>query len=150
MPQRRELILASSALITLLFLKKILTSRSLNDLVPKKRLQLTLRLGDAASTADLPLLQTFLRMPDNLVASAHFRPEVLRRVRVTREDETKKIRKVQELEQAEERKEQSDKQKKEERDRKLKGMGADEQRKFLEREKEKETRKRMGRKTMKS
>ena len=107
-------------------------------------------MNSPTSTADLPLVQSFLRLPDHLVSSAHFRPEVLRRVRLTREEESKKIRRTLEIEQAEERKESNDKQKKEERDRKLKGMTADEQRKFLEREKERNMRKSMGRKTMKA
>lgn len=89
-------------------------------------------------------------MPDNLVSTGHFRPEVMRRVRTTRDDETKKIKKQLELEQADERKLDADKKKKEERDRKMRGMNADEQRKFLEREKEKSMRKGMGRKTMKA
>ncbi|KAL1303971.1 hypothetical protein AAFC00_000418 [Neodothiora populina] len=124
--------------------------KTLNDLVPKKRLQLNLRLNDPSSAADLPLIQTFLRLADVLVATGHFRPEVMRRVRTTRDDEHKKIKKQQDIEQAEERKGQSDKQKKEERERKLKGMTAEEQRKFLEREKDKDMRKRMGRMTMKA
>jgi len=124
--------------------------KTLNDLIPKKRFQLNLRLQDPTSTTDLPLLQTFLRMPDNLVSTGHFRSEVMRRVRTTRDDETKKIKKQLELEQADERKLDADKKKKEERDRKMRGMNADEQRKFLEREKEKSMRKSMGRKTMKA
>lgn len=111
---------------------------------------MTLRLGDPTSPTDLPLLQHFLRLPDTLVTTGHFRPEVMRRVRTTRDEEAKKIKKVLDAESAEERKGASDKQKKEERERKLKTLTADEQRKFLEKEKEKETRKRMGRKTMKA
>ncbi|KAG9675454.1 DUF1682 domain protein, partial [Aureobasidium melanogenum] len=122
--------------------------KTLDDLVPKKRLTLTLKLNSGANT--MPLFSYFLRMPDQLVSSAHFRPEVMRRIRQTREEEAKKVRKVIEAEGAEDRKLLSDKAKKEQRDRKLKGMSADEQKRFLEREREKEQRKRTGRQTMRA
>ena len=121
---------------------------SLNDLVPKKRLSLTLRMSEPSRTA--PLLATFLRLPDHLVSSAHFRSEVLRRVRATRDDEAKKLRKLDEDEKAEERKTLSDKAKKDARDLKLKGMTADEQRKYLDKEREKNNRKQTGKKTIKA
>jgi hypothetical protein len=107
-------------------------------LVPKKRLTLTLKLNSNANT--VPLFSYFLRMPDSLVSSAHFRPEVMRRIRQTREEEAKKVRKIVEAEGAEDRKLLSDKAKKEQRDRKLKGMSADEQKRFLEREREQASR----------
>jgi len=128
-----------------------MTSR-LNDLVPKKRLTLSLRMGDtnAASPSSKALFSAFLRLPDQLVNTAHFRSEVLRRIKATREEEAKKIKKVDEQEKAEGRKTLSDKTKKEERERKLKGMSAEEQRRFLERERERDQRKNMGRKTVKA
>ncbi|KAG9884482.1 DUF1682 domain protein, partial [Aureobasidium melanogenum] len=122
--------------------------KTLDDLVPKKRLTLTLKLNSGTNT--IPLFSYFLRMPDQLVSSAHFRPEVMRRIRQTREEEAKKVRKVIEAEGAEDRKLLSDKAKKEQRDRKLKGMSAEEQKRFLEREREKEQRKRTGRQTMRA
>jgi len=117
-------------------------------LVPKKRVVLTLKLSSGTNTTSLFLY--FLRMPDQLVTSAHFRPEVMRRIRQTREEEAKKVRKIVEAEGAEDRKLLSDKAKKEQRDRKLKGMSADEQKRFLEREREKDMRKRGGRQTMRA
>ena len=51
--------------------------------------------------------------------------------------EIRKLQKVGETEKAEERKLESDKKKKEIRDTRLKGMSADEQRKYLDREREK-------------
>lgn len=128
--------------------RPMLTLHSLDDLVPKKRLTLTLKLNSNANT--VPLFSYFLRMPDQLVSSAHFRPEVMRRIRQTREEEAKKVRKFIEAEGAEDRKLLSDKAKKEQRDRKLKGMSADEQKRFLEREREKEQRKRSGKQTMRA
>ncbi|GAB7350110.1 hypothetical protein MBLNU459_g0775t1 [Dothideomycetes sp. NU459] len=127
--------------------------KTLNELVPKKRLNLNLRFrtpGAGSPPPSLPLFSYFLRMPDQLVSSAHFRPEVMRRVRATREEETKKIKKLTEAETAEERKTLADKAKFDARNAKLKTMSADQQRKFLEKEKEKNQRKSMGRKTMKA
>jgi len=121
---------------------------SLDDLVSKKRLQLNLLVGN--ESASKPILSAFLRLPDHLVSGAHFRAEVLRRVKATRDEETKKIRKLDELEKAEGRKTNSDKAKKEEREKKLKGMSADEQRKFLDKERDKDQRKAMGRRTIKA
>ncbi|KAH0559417.1 hypothetical protein GP486_004064 [Trichoglossum hirsutum] len=89
----------------------------------------------------VPILSYFLRLPDQLVSSAHFRPEVSRKVRQTREDELRKLRKMDEDEKAEERNTKKDKEKKEKRDSMLRTMSADEQRKFLEKEREKDYRK---------
>ncbi|CAK4033778.1 UPF0674 endoplasmic reticulum membrane -like [Lecanosticta acicola] len=120
--------------------------KKLNDTVPKKRVYLAMRVNDTPANARL--FSVFLRLPDHLVTSAHFRPEAMRKIRATREEEQKKLRKIDEEEKAEERRLASDKLKKEERDRKLSKMTADEQRKFLEKEKEKQQRKGMKKQTM--
>ena len=115
---------------------------TLNETIPKKRIHLSLKLpanGDYSST--LPLFQAFLRLPDHLAQSAHFRPEVKRKITTTREAEIKKLKKVSDEEVEEQRRTLSEKVKKDERDRKLKGMSADEQRKFLEKEAERERKK---------
>ncbi|KAK5123795.1 hypothetical protein LTR85_002431 [Meristemomyces frigidus] len=113
--------------------------KKLNDTLPKKRVSLSLRINPhAASTS---LFATFLRLPDHLVSTAHFRPEAMRKIRATREEAQAKIRKVDEDEKAEERKVAGDKLKKEEREKRLSGMTSAEQKKFLEKEKEKEARK---------
>ncbi|SMQ49364.1 unnamed protein product [Zymoseptoria tritici ST99CH_3D7] len=118
----------------------------LNDTVPKKRVSLAMRLTtDSSKTA---LFSYFLRLPDFLVNSAHFRPEAMRKIRATREEQMKKIRRVDEDEKAEERKLASEKLKKEERDRKLAALTAAEQKKFLEKEKDKEQRKIQKKQTM--
>ena len=120
----------------------------LNDTLPKKRIALSMRLDPKpTSTA---LFSYFLRLPDFLVNSAHFRSEALRKIKATREEEQRKLRKIDEDEKAEERKLAFDKQKKEERDRKLGKMSADEQKKFLEKEKEKNQRKGMKKQTMRA
>ncbi|KAI5362566.1 Putative PAT complex subunit CCDC47 protein [Septoria linicola] len=118
----------------------------LNELIPKKRVQLLTRLSTSPAAADL--FAYFLRLPDQLVTGAHFRPEALRKVRATREEEIRKIRKIDDDEKALERREASDKLKKEERDRKLSRMSADDQKKFLEKEKEKTQRKQTKKQTM--
>ncbi|KAL8695669.1 MAG: hypothetical protein Q9201_007990, partial [Fulgogasparrea decipioides] len=79
----------------------------------------------------------FLRLPDTLVATAHFRPEVTRKIRTTREEELKKLKKADEGGKAGERRLEAEKKKKEMRDTRLKGLSAEEQRKFLDKEREK-------------
>ena len=69
-----------------------------------------------------------------LAASAHFRPEVSRKIRSTREDEQRKLRKQSDEERAEERRLEGEKKKRETRDARLKGMSAEEQRDFLDKE----------------
>lgn len=120
----------------------------LDDTVPRKRVHLSLRLNP--KPASTSLFATFLRIPDHLASTAHFRPEALRRIKATREEEQKKIRRLDEEEKAEERRTQADKMKKEERDRKLGRMTAEEQRKFLAKEKEAEQRRGMKRKTQRA
>jgi len=85
-----------------------------------------------------------------LPKAGHFRPEVQRRLKATREAEISKVKKLDDEEKAEARKTSADKKKKEERDKLLKGMNADQQRKFLEKEREKERRKGEKRRTMKA
>lgn len=89
-------------------------------------------------------------MPDHLVSAAHFRPEALRRIKQTRDEQIAKIRKLDEEEKAEERKLAADKLKKEQRDAKLGRLSAEEQRKFLDKEREKQARKGMKKSTVKA
>lgn len=117
------------------------TSR-LEETVPKKRisLRLTLPTNDSSAAAIPALLSAFIRLVDHLVLTAHFRPEVLRKVKAAREDEIRKLQKVADEEKAEERMIKRDEEKKTEREKRLRGMTAEEQKKFLEREREKEGR----------
>ncbi|KAK4542447.1 hypothetical protein LTR36_006699 [Oleoguttula mirabilis] len=122
--------------------------KKLNDTLPKKRISLSMRLNpQPASTS---LFAAFLRLPDHLVSTAHFRPEALRKIRSTRDEAQARIRKVDEDEKAEERKTVGDKAKKEEREKRLSGMTSGEQKKFLEKEKEKEARKSAKKRTTRS
>ena len=109
----------------------------IDETTPKKRLLLSLRLESLSTKsppASLPLFHAFLRLPDFLASAAHFRPEVSRKVRATREQEQGKLKKVSDAEAEEERRLAAEKFKKEERERKMRGMTAEEQRKFLEKE----------------
>jgi len=116
----------------------------------KKRVTLRINIPSDTVPATLPkLLQAFIRLVDHLAAVAHFRPEVLRKVRAVREEEAKKLQKQADEEKAEERQLKRDEDKKLEREKKLRGMSAEEQKKFLEREREKESRKAMKRQTKK-
>ncbi|KAL8655451.1 MAG: hypothetical protein Q9226_003044 [Calogaya cf. arnoldii] len=113
----------------------------LNEATPRKRVILSLRLPSSthpsAYEPTMPIFEYFLKMPDTLVAVAHFRGEVTRKIRATREEESRKLKKADEDEKAEERRLEAEKKKKEIRDTRLKGLSAEEQRKFLEREREK-------------
>ncbi|CAG8876995.1 unnamed protein product [Penicillium nalgiovense] len=111
----------------------------IDETIPKKRIQLSANLASSPSgyTSTLPLFNQFLCLSDKLVASAHFRGEVMRKVRNIREEEIKRLRRVDEEEKAEERRIAAEKIKKDERERILRGLSADEQRKFLDRETQK-------------
>lgn len=117
----------------------------LNDTNPRKRLSLSLHIPSSSQVSayepTLPIFTYFLRLPDLLAQNAHFRPEVTRKIRSVREEEQKKLRKLSDEEKAEERRLEGEKKKKEMRDNKLKGMSAEDQRDFLEKE-----RKRSGKK----
>ncbi|KAM0800885.1 hypothetical protein BDR22DRAFT_948938 [Usnea florida] len=110
----------------------------LNDTAPRKRLSLSLRIPSSsqpeAYTPTLPIFTYFLRLPDHLAQTAHFRPEVTRKIRSVREEEQKKLRKQSDEEKAEERRLEGEKRKKEMRDQRLKGMSAEDQRDFLDKE----------------
>ncbi|KAF3313249.1 hypothetical protein TWF173_006208 [Orbilia oligospora] len=105
----------------------------------KKRIALHLNIESNDDTS--ALMEYFLRLPDFLVANAHFRPEVAKKVRSTRDEERRKLEKAEDDKKAEERQAAKDEKKKADRDAKLRGLSADEQKKFLDKEKEKEMKK---------
>ncbi|KAF2748189.1 DUF1682-domain-containing protein [Sporormia fimetaria CBS 119925] len=121
----------------------------LDETVPHKRINLSVKL-DPPYDSTLPLFNYFLRLPDFLVSHAHFRPEAMRRIKQTREEQISKIRKIEEEEKAEERRTQGDKLKKEKRDQLLSKMSAVEQKKYLDKEREKNLRRSEKRKTMRA
>ncbi|KAI9804065.1 MAG: hypothetical protein M1825_001466 [Sarcosagium campestre] len=124
---------------------------NLDDTVPQKRIFLTLRLPSSPEdySKTRPIFAYTLRLPDLLVSVAHFRPDVMKKVRQTRDEQIRKLRRAAEDEQAEERAVRRDREKKEKREATLKGMSAEEQRKYLEKEREKGQRKNQKRMTQK-
>ncbi|KAI1153052.1 hypothetical protein F4825DRAFT_282707 [Nemania diffusa] len=115
---------------------------TLEEAVPRKRIFLRYRLPSSNSYEDLlPLFSYFVRLPDQLASAAHFRAEVLRKVKSVREENIKQIQKVAEEEKAEERALERDKSRKAKRDAELNALDAKAQKKYLEKEKEKELRK---------
>jgi hypothetical protein len=124
----------------------------LDETVPKKRINLSIKLASSPSEYEStePLFSYFLRLPDILVSSGKFRPEAMRRVKQTREEQIAKIRKVDEDEKQEERRLNTDKKKKLERDAMLSRMTADEQRKYLDKERERNAKRSQKRQTVKA
>ncbi|KAF2114111.1 hypothetical protein BDV96DRAFT_577590 [Lophiotrema nucula] len=122
--------------------------KKLDDTIPRKRISLSLKLASNYDTT-LQIFSYFLRLPDFLVSTGKFRPEALRRIKQTREEQISKIKKLDDDEKAEERKLQVDKSKKEKRDQLLGRMTADEQRKYLDKEREREGKRRNKKMTVK-
>lgn len=95
----------------------------------------------------MPIFQYFMRISDALVKSAHFRPEVTRKLKLIREDNIKQIKKADEDEKAEERAAEREKIRKAKREQELNALDAKAQKKYLEKEREKELRKSMKKQT---
>ncbi|KAM4054651.1 hypothetical protein HRG_005477 [Hirsutella rhossiliensis] len=125
--------------------------KTLDETNPRKRLFLRYRLpSDNGYDTLAPLLSYFVRMPDRLVQAAHFRPEVMKKVRATREAMVAQIRKADQEERNEERIYEKEKTRKAKRDAELKGLDAKAQKKYLEKEKEKELRRSQKKMTMRA
>lgn len=122
---------------------------TLDETVPRKRVHLMYSLpGDNVYDAYVPLFEYVLRLPDLLVEKAHFRPEVVKKLRTPREAKINQIKKAAEGERAEERLAEKEKAKKAKRDAELKGLDAKAQKKYLEKEQAKEQRKAQKKMTM--
>jgi hypothetical protein len=116
--------------------------KTLDETAPRKRVFLKYRIpSNNDYTKLLPLFQYFLRITDQLVQVAHFRPEVLRKVKAVRDDTVKQIKKADDEEKAEERAQERERVKKAKRDEELNALDAKAQKKYLEREREKNIRK---------
>ncbi|EGS20644.1 uncharacterized protein CTHT_0024800 [Thermochaetoides thermophila DSM 1495] len=125
--------------------------KTLNETRPRKRVILKYRVpSNDDYTSLLPIFEYFLRMPDHLVQVAHFRPEVLRKVKVVRDEEIRKIQKAEEESKAEERAQEREKAKKAKRDQELSQLDAKAQKKYLEREREKELKRSMKKATIRA
>jgi hypothetical protein len=116
--------------------------KTLEETKPSKRIILKYRLP---SNNDYNALNTLfnytLHLPDLLVQHGGFRPEVMRKVRATRDNMSKELRKAAEEEKNEERLLEREKAKKAKRDAELAALDAKAQKKYLEKEQTKEMRK---------
>jgi hypothetical protein len=124
---------------------------SLNETNPRKRIFLKYRLPSNNDYTNLvPIFKYFLRLTDRLVQVAHFRPEVLRKVKAVREATIKQIQKADEEGKAEERALEREKAKKLKRDQELNALDAKAQKKYLDREREKEMKRGLKKQTMRA
>lgn len=115
---------------------------SLEETAPRKRIFLKYRLpSDNNYEPLIPIFQYAIRVTDQLAREAHFRPEVLRKVKGVRDDVAKQIQKADLEEKSEERNYERERAKKAKRDAELAALDAKGQKKYLEREREKEMRK---------
>ncbi|KAF4976198.1 hypothetical protein FZEAL_7090 [Fusarium zealandicum] len=115
---------------------------TLEETTPRKRLFLKYRIPANGNYENLlPLFSYFMQLPDVLVKSAHFRPEVTKKVRNIRDNAISEIKKSAEDMRQEERLVEKEKARKAKRDADLKGLDAKAQKKYLEKEKDKEMRK---------
>ncbi|KAF7545632.1 hypothetical protein G7Z17_g9027 [Cylindrodendrum hubeiense] len=122
---------------------------TIQETTPRKRIFLKYRLPSGSNYDDLlPLFTYFLRLPDFLVKAARFRPEVLKKVRNTREGMISEIKKATEDERNEERLADKEKARKAKRDAELASLDAKAQKKYLDKEREKELRKSQKKSTM--
>lgn len=116
--------------------------RTLDETIPRKRIFLKYRLPSNNDYTNLvPIFQYFTRVADVLVQTAHFRPEVNRKLRLVRDEHIKLIKKEAEDEKAEELRLEKERLKKAKRDAELNALDAKAQKKYLEKEREKEMRK---------
>lgn len=128
----------------------MLTSKtnSIDETTPRKRVFLKYRIpSNNDYTSLLPIFKCFLRITDHLTQVAHFRQAVIRKVKGTREEIIKQLQKADETSKAEERALERERAKKAKRDQELNALDAKGQKKYLEKEKEKEMRKNVKKQT---
>ncbi|KAL2133392.1 hypothetical protein VTI74DRAFT_2435 [Chaetomium olivicolor] len=118
--------------------------KTLDETTPRKRILLKYRMpSNNDYTNLLPIFKYFLRLTDQLTKVAHFRPEVLRKVKTVRDNTIKQIQKADEESKAEERAQERERLKKAKRDEELNKLDAKAQKKYLEKEKERELKRSM-------
>ncbi|KAJ9152128.1 DUF1682 domain-containing protein [Pleurostoma richardsiae] len=124
---------------------------TLDETAPRKRLFLRYRLpSDNNYDSLLPIFNYFVRLSDVLVKDAHFRPEVLRKVKSVRDETIKRIQKADLDEKNEERTIEREKSRKAKRDQELSALDAKGQKKYLEKEREKEMRRQSKKSTVRA
>ncbi|KAJ4304331.1 hypothetical protein N0V88_001944 [Collariella sp. IMI 366227] len=122
--------------------------KTLDETAPRKRILLKYRMpSNNDYTGLLPIFKYFLRLTDQLTKVAHFRPEVLRKVKASRDNTIKQIQKADEESKAEERAQEREKLKKAKRDQELNALDAKAQKKYLEKEREREVKRSMKKST---
>lgn len=115
--------------------------QTIEETGPRKRMFLKYSLPSNSNyDSILPIFSHFLQLPDFLVKVAHFRPEVTKRIRNTRENAIAELRKADDEQRQEERLAEKEKARKAKRDADLKNLDAKAQKKYLDKEREKELR----------
>lgn len=123
--------------------------KKLEDTTPRKRIMVKYTMPSSGNYDNMvPLLEYFMRIPDLLAEKAHFRPEVLRKLRTPRDAKINQIKKADEEERADDRLAEKERLKKAKRDADLKGLDAKAQKKYLEKEQQKEQRRSQKKMTM--
>jgi len=108
----------------------------------RKRLYLRYSIPPGNDYTNLvPLFEQFIRLPDFLVEKAHLRPEVQRKLKGVRDTVLEIMKRDELMEKADERAGEREKAKKAKRDAELKALDAKAQKKYLDKEREKELRK---------
>ncbi|KAK9450330.1 uncharacterized protein V1518DRAFT_413567 [Limtongia smithiae] len=125
--------------------------KSSAEYIPKKRalLVLTPRSSAADAEATTSIINAFLATIDVAVVKAHWRPEVLRKLKNTRDEEVRKLKKVEEEERAEELARIRAKEKKDLSKTEARGLTAEEQKKLQAKEREKDVRRMRSKQTRK-
>ncbi|KXX79529.1 Coiled-coil domain-containing protein 47 [Madurella mycetomatis] len=122
--------------------------KTIDETAPRKRVFLKYRIpSNNDYTSLLPIFKYFLRITDHLTQVAHFRQAVIRKVKGTREEIVKQLQRADETSKAEERALERERAKKAKRDQELNALDAKGQKKYLEKEKEKEMRKNVKKQT---
>ncbi|KAK9465737.1 hypothetical protein V1512DRAFT_265269 [Lipomyces arxii] len=124
--------------------------RTVEEFVPSKRGLLSLTMARTADehAATSRLVSSFLNTIDVAVAKAHWRSEVMRKLKATRDEEVRKLQKIADDEKAEEIANARAKEKKEQK-KGLAGLSAEDQKKASAKEREKEIRRMRGKQTRK-
>jgi hypothetical protein len=130
-------------------LQNLTLCHRVQETTPRKRIFLRYRIPSSNNYDNLvPLFAAFVRLSDHLASSGHFRAEVLRKVKSVRDEAVKQIQKAAEEEKAEERALEREKARKAKRDAELNALDAKAQKKYLDKEKEKQMRKANKRQTV--
>jgi hypothetical protein len=95
-----------------------------------------------------PLFELAIRLPDTLVSTGKLRPEITRKLNKVREEQVSQLRKEADALVAEERAAERERAKKLKRDQELASLDAKAQKKFLDKEREKEQKKMAKKQTM--